>query len=92
MVVLPGPAFVVLPLGLAILATQFLWAKRWLNRVKALLPSGRKLAPAPTGGKAWHQQFFVHGMRVFPESHAGVGKCLRRVVRGHTDNLYPLGQ
>ena len=38
MVVLPGPAFVVIPLGLAILATEFVWARRWLKRARALLP------------------------------------------------------
>ena len=31
MIVLPGPAVVVIPLGLAILATEFVWAKRWLD-------------------------------------------------------------
>ena len=36
MVVLPGPAIVVIPLGLAILATEFAWAKRWLEKVKSL--------------------------------------------------------
>lgn len=35
MIVLPGPAIVVIPLGLAILATEFVWAKRWLDRAKA---------------------------------------------------------
>ena len=35
MVVTPGPAFIVIPLGLAILATEFVWAKRLLKRVKA---------------------------------------------------------
>lgn len=34
MTVLPGPAMVVIPLGLAILATEFVWAKRLLNRIK----------------------------------------------------------
>lgn len=34
MIVLPGPATVVIPIGLAILATEFLWARRWLNYVK----------------------------------------------------------
>lgn len=34
LVVLPGPAVVVIPLGLAILATEFLWARRMLDRVK----------------------------------------------------------
>ncbi len=31
MVVLPGPAVIVIPLGLAILATEFVWAKDWLR-------------------------------------------------------------
>ncbi len=30
----PGPAIIIIPLGLAILATEFLWAKRLLNKVK----------------------------------------------------------
>lgn len=34
LLVLPGPAFIVIPLGLAILATQFVWARRWLGRVR----------------------------------------------------------
>jgi tellurite resistance protein TerC len=34
MIVLPGPAIVVIPAGLAILATEFLWAKRLLERIK----------------------------------------------------------
>lgn len=34
MIVLPGPAFVVIPLGLAILATEFAWAKKLLRKVK----------------------------------------------------------
>ncbi len=33
LIVLPGPAFVVIPIGLAILATEFAWAKRWLHHV-----------------------------------------------------------
>ena len=40
MLVLPGPAVLVIPLGLTILATEFLWAKRWLQRARALLPHG----------------------------------------------------
>ena len=34
MIVLPGPAIVFIPAGLAILATEFAWAKRWLEKVK----------------------------------------------------------
>ncbi|NJM93061.1 MAG: hypothetical protein HC861_11070, partial [Rhodospirillaceae bacterium] len=34
MVVLPGPALVVIPLGLAILGIEFAWARRWLRKVR----------------------------------------------------------
>ena len=40
MIILPGPALVVIPLGLAILATQFLWARRLLERVRAQIHDG----------------------------------------------------
>jgi uncharacterized protein (TIGR02611 family) len=35
MIVLPGPAIIVIPVGLGILATEFVWAKSLLNRIKA---------------------------------------------------------
>lgn len=34
MLVLPGPASLVIPLGLAVLATEFVWARWLLSRVK----------------------------------------------------------
>jgi tellurite resistance protein TerC len=34
MIVLPGPAFIVIPTGLAILALEFAWARRWLKIVR----------------------------------------------------------
>jgi uncharacterized protein (TIGR02611 family) len=34
MTVLPGPAFIVIPAGIAILATEFVWAKRLLDKAK----------------------------------------------------------
>jgi len=34
MIVAPGPAFVVIPLGLAILATEFEWARRALRELR----------------------------------------------------------
>ncbi len=34
MLMLPGPAFIVIPLGLAILATEFVWARWLLSRIK----------------------------------------------------------
>jgi tellurite resistance protein TerC len=34
LIILPGPALLVIPLGLAVLSTEFLWAKRWLRKIK----------------------------------------------------------
>ena len=34
LIVLPGPAFIVIPAGLAILATEFVWAGNLLKKVK----------------------------------------------------------
>ena len=45
MIVLPGPAFIVIPLGLAILATEFVWAKKWLDKVKQKISEQKKKLP-----------------------------------------------
>ena len=34
MIVAPGPAFIVIPIGLSILATEFVWARKLLDKVK----------------------------------------------------------
>jgi uncharacterized protein (TIGR02611 family) len=34
MVVLPGPAFIVIPIGLGILAAEFVWARKFLEKVR----------------------------------------------------------
>ena len=34
MIVLPGPALVVIPIGLAVLALEFAWARRWLSKIR----------------------------------------------------------
>jgi len=34
MIVLPGPAIIVIPAGLGILATEFIWARRLLRKAK----------------------------------------------------------
>jgi uncharacterized protein (TIGR02611 family) len=36
LLVLPGPAFIVIPVGLAILATEYAWARRWLKKVRGI--------------------------------------------------------
>ena len=50
LLVLPGPAFVVIPLGLAILATEYAWARRGLRKVRRIasdVVSGRKRTSVP---------------------------------------------
>jgi tellurite resistance protein TerC len=42
MIALPGPAVVVIPAGLAILATEFLWARRALQRCKGMATKARR--------------------------------------------------
>jgi tellurite resistance protein TerC len=34
MLVLPGPAIVVIPLGLGILSVEFAWARHWLHQIR----------------------------------------------------------
>jgi tellurite resistance protein TerC len=34
MILLPGPALVVIPAGLAILGVEYAWARRWLQRLR----------------------------------------------------------
>jgi len=36
LLVLPGPAFIVIPVGLAIFATEYAWARRWLKRTRQI--------------------------------------------------------
>ena len=45
LMVLPGPAFVVVPLGLAILATEFAWARRLIRRGGTVLGNARRRWP-----------------------------------------------
>jgi Putative transmembrane protein (PGPGW) len=42
LIVLPGPAVVVVPLGLAILATEFTWARRLIRRGGAVFGDARR--------------------------------------------------
>ena len=53
LIVLPGPAFIVIPIGLGILATEFAWARHLLHaardRARAMV-NGRVTNPPPNGG------------------------------------------
>ena len=42
MIVLPGPAFIVIPLGLAILASEYAWARRVIRRGRVFVGRVRK--------------------------------------------------
>ena len=41
MIVLPGPAFIVIPIGLAILASEYAWARRIIRRGRVFV--GRRM-------------------------------------------------
>jgi uncharacterized protein (TIGR02611 family) len=45
LIVLPGPAFIVIPIGLSILATEFLWARRWLKKIREMADKLRSKRP-----------------------------------------------
>lgn len=42
LIILPGPAVVVIPVGLAILATEFVWAQRWLRKARGLFNQAKQ--------------------------------------------------
>jgi uncharacterized protein (TIGR02611 family) len=42
MIVLPGPAFIVIPVALGILATEFVWAKKLIQKIKNKIPPKNK--------------------------------------------------
>jgi tellurite resistance protein TerC len=42
LIVLPGPAVLVIPMGLSILAVELAWARRWLKRIQRAAENTRK--------------------------------------------------
>lgn len=52
MIVLPGPAMIVIPLGLGILGLEFAWARRWLRRAKE---TAVELADGAGFRTPWHK-------------------------------------
>jgi tellurite resistance protein TerC len=46
MIVTPGPAFVFIPVGLAILGLEFAWARSWLRRLRESISSNNSNARA----------------------------------------------
>jgi tellurite resistance protein TerC len=57
MIIAPGPAIVVIPLGLAILGIEFAWARIWLRKLRRLISNNgvarrMRLAKARRNGTA----------------------------------------
>jgi uncharacterized protein (TIGR02611 family) len=50
LLVLPGPAFIVVPIGLAILATEYAWARHWLRKVRRIASDVISGGNAPNQG------------------------------------------
>lgn len=46
MIVTPGPAFVVIPVGLAILGLEFAWARMWLRKIRRSLSANNAASHA----------------------------------------------
>jgi len=46
MIVTPGPALVLIPVGLAILSIEFAWARIWLRKLRASISSQNSKARA----------------------------------------------
>lgn len=43
LIVLPGPAFILIPAGIAILATEFQWAKKLIQKIRQKVKSKRSV-------------------------------------------------
>jgi tellurite resistance protein TerC len=51
LLVLPGPAFIVIPVGLAILASEYAWARRWVRRVRRMASDVVRSRAAPENSR-----------------------------------------
>jgi tellurite resistance protein TerC len=74
MLVLPGPAVVVIPAGLAILATEFVWARRVLRRLRESAENAvgaLRANPRPNGPDA------AEAVRAAPAEVAAEGESAR---------------
>lgn len=48
LIVLPGPAFIVIPIGLSILATEFVWARGFLRKAREMASRVRSKSKTDT--------------------------------------------
>ena len=92
MLALPGPAILVIPLGLAILATEFSWAKQWMKRVRTMLTK-RKTPPrhpaAAVAAIPWHQLPVVTILTQLASSTTGLssGEAAKRLANDGPNEL-----
>ena len=60
LIVTPGPAVLVIPVGLAILGTEYAWARRWLRKARKMankaLSRTQKIIGVATSTANGHQQ------------------------------------
>lgn len=54
LVVLPGPGFLTIIVGLVLLGTEFAWARHWLHKIKAQMPEALR---AELEQKRWKRFF-----------------------------------
>ena len=59
MIVTPGPAFVVIPVGLAILSIEFTWARHWLRKMRETISKNGQKGQA---NRAEYHRDRVHGV------------------------------
>ena len=71
LLVLPGPAFVVIPIGLAILSLEFAWAERLLEKALMQAEEARRKA-----ARASPLQRLLSGIAVV----LGVGACVAAAI------------
>jgi uncharacterized protein (TIGR02611 family) len=71
MLALPGPAFVVIPIGLAILSLEFVWAERLLERALVKGEEAKRKA-----GAATRTQKLLSGIAIACAAAAAVGAAL----------------
>jgi putative transmembrane protein PGPGW len=74
LLVLPGPAFIVIPVGLTILAVEFAWARRWLLKARELLPN--------TNGTGGFYSSVVRHLKNFLEWRESRNKLTRSRLTG----------
>jgi hypothetical protein len=75
LIVLPGPAFLVIPVGLVILGTEFAWARRLVGKARALAAhakskaTGQRSAAKARPGLSQEKTENTEGRKVVPKMH-----------------------